>query len=47
MMSMNISNIATFKSKNTSYCCIINGTSRSEAIKWLQNIDLVEKSGTL
>ena len=47
MMSMNLSNIAFLKIKNTDYCCIITGISKSEAIKLLQNVDLTEKNGTL
>ena len=37
-MSTNLSKI---------YCCIINGISKSEAIKLLHNIDLTEESGSL
>ena len=33
MLSMNLSNIAILKIKNTNYCCIITGTSKIEAIK--------------
>ena len=29
MLSMNFSNIAFLKIKNTDYCCIITGTSKS------------------
>ena len=47
MMSMNLSNIAFLKIKNTDYCCIITGISKSEAIKLLQHVDLTEKNGTL
>ena len=47
MMSMNLRNIAFLKIKNTDYCCIITGISKSEAIKLLQNVDLTEKNGTL
>ena len=43
MMSMNLSDVAIFKIKNNHYCCIIIGTSKSEAIKLLQNIDLAER----
>ena len=32
MMSMNLSDIAILKMKNTDYCCIITGISKSEAI---------------
>ena len=47
MMSMNLSNIYFLNIKNIDYLCIINGISKSEAIKLLQNIDLAEKSRTL
>ena len=47
MMSMNYTDIYILNIKNVDYCCIINGISRSETIKLLQNIDLTEKSGTL
>ena len=47
MMPMKLSNIAILKIKGADYCCIISGTSKSEAINLLQNIDLTEKSGTL
>ena len=47
MMSMNLSYIATLSIKNVDYCCIIAGISEGKAIKLLQNIDLIEKSGTL
>ena len=47
MMFMNLSDIAILKIKNTNYPCIITGISKSEAIKLLQNIDLIEKSRTL
>ena len=46
-MSMNLSDIYILNIKNVNYCCIINGISKSEAIKLLQNIDLTEKSRTL
>ena len=43
MISMNHSDIAILKIKITTYCCIISGISKSEAIKLLRNIDLTEK----
>ena len=46
-MSINLSDIAISKIKNTNYCCIITVISKSEAIKLLQNIDLTENSETL
>ena len=42
-MSMNLSNIATLRIKNTNYCRITTENGQSEAIKVLQNIDLTEK----
>ena len=47
MMSINLSDIYTLNIKNVDYHCIVNGTSKSEAIKLLQNLDLTEKSGRL
>ena len=47
MMSMNLSNIAILRIKNSDYRCIITRISKNGAIKLLQNIDLTEKSGTL
>ena len=47
MMSMNLSNIAILRIKNSDYRCIITGISKNGTIKLLQNIDLTEKSGTL
>ena len=43
---MCLSNIAIFKIKNARYHCI-TGIIKSEAITLMQNIDLIEKSGTL
>ena len=37
------SNIAILKIKNSDYCCIISGISKSEVTKLLQNNDLTEK----
>ena len=44
-MSTNPSDIAFLKIKNANYCCINPETSKSEAIKLLQNIGLSEKEG--
>ena len=44
---MNLSDISILNIKNADYRCTINGISKSEAIVLLQNIDLLEKSGTL
>ena len=32
MISMNLSNIAILETKDSNYCCIITGISKSEAI---------------
>ena len=45
MMSMNFSDIASLNIKSADYCCIISGISRIEAIKLIQNFDLIEKTG--
>ena len=47
MMSTNLSDIAILNIKGSDYHCIINGISESEAIKFMQNTNLIEKSGTL
>ena len=47
MISMNLVNNYILNIKNANYCCIISETSKSEAINLMQNIDLIEKSGTL
>ena len=43
LISTNLSDIAILKIKNANYCCIIPGTSKSEAITLWQNIELSEK----
>ena len=43
MMSMILSNIAALNIACAEYWCIVNGTSKSEAINLMQNIDLTEK----
>ena len=43
MMSMNLGDIAIFNIKSADYQCIINGTSKSEAVNLMQNIELTEK----
>ena len=45
MMSMNISDIAISNIKSADYCCIISGSSKSEAINLMQKIDLAKKNG--
>ena len=47
MMSINLSNIAILKTKDSDYWCFISLISKTEAIKLLQNADLTEKSWTL
>ena len=42
-MSMNISDVVIPNIKGSDYYCIITGISKSEAIKSLQNFDLIEK----
>ena len=37
-------NIAILKIKNADYCCIVTLISKSEAINFIQDIDLTEKS---
>ena len=47
MMSMNLSDIAILNIHGADYRCIISRISKSEAINLMQNINLMEKSGTL
>ena len=44
---MNLSDIAILNIKGSDYHCIISLISKNEVIKFLQNADLTEKSGTL
>ena len=44
---MNLSNIYILNIKNAKYCSIVNGISKSKAMKLLQKIDFTEKSGIL
>ena len=46
-MPMYLSDIAVLNINGFDYCCIINGISKSKAIKLMQNIHLNEKNGTL
>ena len=46
-MFMKLSDIAILSIKGTNYCCMINGFSKNEAINFLKNVDMTEKSGTL
>ena len=43
MMSMNLTDIAILNMKVADYCCIISVISKSEAMNFVQNIDLIEK----
>ena len=47
MMSINLSNIAILNIKGYYYRCSISLISNNEALKFMQNADLTEKSGTL
>ena len=47
MVSVNLSLIAILGIKSADYQCIISGISKSEAINFMQNADLIEKCGTL
>ena len=47
MMSLNLSNISILNIKGAHYRFIISGISKSEAMNFLQNIDLTKRSGTL
>ena len=47
MVSISLSNIAIINIKGADYRCIINGISKSEAMKLMQNIDLTEKRKTI
>ena len=43
-MSMNLTDIAILNSKSPDYRCIISQTIKNEAINFMQNADLIEKS---
>ena len=47
MMSMNLSDVAILNIRGSDYRCIIGLISKKEAIKFMQNADLTEKSRTL
>ena len=47
MMSINLSDTALLKIKNSDYHCIITEISKSEVVSLMQNIDSTVKSGTL
>ena len=46
VMSINLCDIAILNNKDSDYCCIISGISKSEAIKLLESIDVTEKTRT-
>ena len=43
---MNFSNVAILNIKDSDYCCINSGVTKSEAINLLQDIDFTEKGRT-
>ena len=43
MIPMNLRNIANLNIDGVYYCCIVNGTSKSETLNLLQNADLIIK----
>ena len=45
-MSMNLSVIAILNIHGADYHCIISGISKCDIMKLMQNVDLIEKSGT-
>ena len=47
LTSMSLSEIAILNIKGSDYRSTVSGTSKSEAIKLLQNIDMTEKGGIL
>ena len=46
-MSVNLNDIFILNINGADCCCIISTISKSETIKLMQNIDMVEKSGIL
>ena len=42
MMFINLNNIASLKMNGADYCCIINGISKSDVVKLLQNSNLTK-----
>ena len=44
---MNLRDVAILNIKSADYHCIINGISENEAINFMQNADLTDKSRTL
>ena len=47
MISMNLSDIAILNIKSSDFCGIISLISKNEAMNFIQNADLTEKSRTL
>ena len=47
MMYMYLSDIAILNIKGSDYRCIISLISKNENIIFMQNVDLIEKTGTL
>ena len=43
MMSMNLSDIATFNIKGSDYCCLISLISKNDTINSKENVDLTKK----
>ena len=43
MMSMNLSDIATFNIKGSDYCCLISLISKNDTINLKENVDLTKK----
>ena len=43
MMSMSLNDIAFLSICDVDFLCIVNGTSKNEAVNLLQNVDLIEK----
>ena len=46
MNSITFSNIATLKIWGDDYHCVINGTGKNKVENLLQNVGLIEKTGT-
>ena len=47
MMSVKFSDITILNIKGSDYPCIISLISKNETINLMQNVDYIEKSGTL
>ena len=44
---MNFNDFAMLNIQSADYCCIISRINKSDAINLMQNIDMIEKTGTL